>query len=83
MNLTEKLNQYLHDWYTSLPIPAINSIHQLTPDYLYQFNNDEFEDIMDELRDDWYQWELETKLDMHDQIFEQYQEFTKNISITL
>lgn len=79
-NLAEKLNEYLHNWYYALPIPALNKIHQLTPNHLYQVANDDYDEELNKLRDEWYELDLVDKLELHDSMYEEFYEFTKNIS---
>ena len=80
-NLSERINEYLHNWYTTLPIPALNKIHQLTPNHLYQLSNDDYDDELDKLRDEWYELDLNDKLELHDALYDEYYEFTKPITL--
>jgi hypothetical protein len=81
MTLSETIHEYLHDWYCAMPIPALNEIHQLTPNHLYMVPNDSFDDELNVLRDEWYELDLTEKLEIHDRLHDKYESFTNQIKL--
>jgi hypothetical protein len=72
MTLSERIHEYLHEWYTSLPVTAIAEAHGV------DYNQIRWNEL-EQFRDDWYELELTEKLEIHDRLQDKYKEFTKQI----
>jgi hypothetical protein len=79
INLAEKVNEYLHDWYGALPIQALNKIHHLSSDYWSPILSEDYDEEFNNLKDEWYEFDLTDKLEIHDSLYEEFYEFTKGI----
>jgi hypothetical protein len=81
MNLNETISEYLHNWYGALPFSALHKVHDLEPDYLYTFKTSYYEDILNNLKDEWYELDLTDKIMLHDTHYEEYKEYTKHTKL--
>ena len=80
-NLSEKINEYLQNWYGSLPIQALNKIHHLSTDYWSPILSEDYDDELNNLSIEWYELDLTDKLELHDSLYNEYYEFTKSITL--
>jgi hypothetical protein len=74
MTLSERVHEYLHDWYTSLPVTAIAEAHGV------DYNQIRWNEL-EQFRDDWYQLDLIEKLEIHDRLHDKYESFTNQIKL--
>lgn len=80
-NLTLNLDTYLLNWYYALPFEALDEIHDNVPNW-DELSDHDIDQEIKSLEDDWHNnFDLESKIAYHDDLYDKYYEHTKNITL--
>jgi hypothetical protein len=78
-----RIEEYLSNWYSALPVPALHILFGLEPDELYAISEEDFEDRIFELKDEWEDLELIDKIHLHDKYEDKFFDFTSGIKLNI
>lgn len=78
-----RIEEYLENWYCALPISALHTLFELEPDTLYTVPEEDFDDVISELRDEWHDLEFIEKVWLHDKYAKEFSEFTPFVVLNI